>query len=95
MSKLPDRRYQSLEGQQCNYLIPTPVMAMMSGVAYASQERNGIVTLHYLQDSAILPGEEETAWLGEDFQIADHEDDFFTVVRLVQSKRQQGDGNDD
>ena len=41
------KRYKKLEGDQCFYLVPPNVQVAMCGVKYASQDKNGFITLTY------------------------------------------------
>lgn len=76
--------YRDLPEGECLWIVPPNVSAMMTGVKWATQDRNGLVTLTYADDtteSAPLPL--HTIGQGE-------LDTIFAIVSRVQHIARQG-----
>ncbi len=74
------RHYSKLRGEKVNWLVPPQMQAMISGVQYAKQGRDGIITLTYCD------GTEESRPCDKDMVQAF--DGFLPVVSFVQAGRQ-------
>ena len=71
------KHYSKLEDEMVNYVVPTMIEAMMSGVQHAKQAKDGTVTLEYSDKT------QQTKKITAD--ICKEVEGFFNIVTLVQN----------
>ena len=74
------KHFSKLRKDKANYLVPTPIIFHITAVRWAKQERNGVITLGY--------SDETTESAPCDRDMVTEFDGFLPVVNYVQSQRQ-------